>query len=465
MGVMGVQAAEHRVQAMKIRKRLIAAAMLGAAVVLLGGCDLPNRASLGGSERPNCGSTQIPKSTGGYWKCSFADDFDGASLNRSKWIPQQTDESGYTSGLTACFVDDSKNVSVSEGTLKLTAREESAPFTCTNPNGDFETRYTSGMVSTHGIFSQTYGRFEARLKISPAQVKGLQTSFWLWPTDAGRYGNYPASGEIDIAETYSQYPDRAIPYIHYNHDEPDPNVTNNSCMISDPAAFHTYAAEWTEDSIKIIFDGETCLINRWNPAAPLTNPQPFDQPFFVILTQALGIPTNAFDPETTPLPATTEVDYVRVWELPPVAISGAPGASFGEQPVAGGATAPQNVTVTNTSEDDLHIASVSLAKADPGEFTISGGTCSGATLVPDGTCTFSATFDPTTAGAKSAQVEIVGDAPLGAQTATLLGTGLPPGASPAPSATGPRAAALKKCSKKKGKARKKCKQRAMKLPA
>jgi hypothetical protein len=45
----------------------------------------------------------------------------------------------------------------------------------------------------------------------------------------------------------------------------------------------------------------------------LVKPQPFDQPFFVALTQALGQNGNAFDPNTTPLPATTQVDHVRVW--------------------------------------------------------------------------------------------------------------------------------------------------------
>jgi hypothetical protein len=33
-----------------------------------------------------------------------------------------------------------------------------------------------------------------------------------------------------------------------------------------------------------------------------------------VLTQALGIGLNGFTPGTTPLPATTRVDYVRVWK-------------------------------------------------------------------------------------------------------------------------------------------------------
>jgi beta-glucanase (GH16 family) len=259
-----------------------------------------------------CGAP-IAKSGGGYWDCTFADNFDGTSLNSSKWVPQRTATSGYVNGPTACFVDSPNNISVSDGSLRLTARSEGSPFGCAP---GFTTQYTSGMVTTAaGRFSQAYGRFEIRAKVSSAEEKGLQSSFWLWPVDAARYGAYPASGEIDIAELFSQYPDRAIPYVHY---KPlalvDPLSTNTLCFVSNPGGFHTYTLEWTQTNIKISYDGNACLLNFWIPALPLQRPQPFDQPFFIALTQALGVGTNEFDPETTPLPATTEVDYVRVWK-------------------------------------------------------------------------------------------------------------------------------------------------------
>lgn len=259
-----------------------------------------------------CGAP-IAKGDGSDWECTFSDNFEGTALNRSKWLPTKTSETGYLNGPTACFVDTPNNISVSNGTLKLRARREAAPFNCV---GSFTMQYTSGSVSTaQGRFSQTYGRFEIRAKVPPAQVKGLQSSLWLWPDDAARYGAYPASGEIDIAEMYSQYPDRAIPYVHYN---PlllvDPLATNTLCFISNPDAFHTYALEWTPTTLTFSYDGQICLVDTWAPALPLQRPQPFNQPFFVALTQALGVGTNTFDPNTTPLPATTEVDYVRVWK-------------------------------------------------------------------------------------------------------------------------------------------------------
>jgi hypothetical protein len=85
-------------------------------------------------------------------------------------------------------------------------------------------------------------------------------------------------------------------------------------MINDISAFHTYAVEWTTSTISIIYDGQTCLVDNWNPALLLFKPQPFDQPFMIALTQALGQGSNAFNAATTPLPAVTQVDYVHVWK-------------------------------------------------------------------------------------------------------------------------------------------------------
>jgi len=259
---------------------------------------------------PGCGSSPV-KATGGRWVCTFADDFSGTSLNPARWVALTTAASGYTNGWE-CYTDSPNNISVSGGVLSLTARKEAQPFMCYAPWGAWNTQYTSGFATTWSKFAQAYGRFEIRAKFPAAKLAGLQSALWLWPVNDQKYGSFPASGEIDIAEFYTQYPDRVIPYVHYNDGGADPNVTNNYCMMSDPEQFHTYLLEWTPQSLLIKFDGQTCVNDVWNPVG-LTRPAPFDQPFYLNLTQALGISTNAMTAET-PFPATTQIDYVRVWK-------------------------------------------------------------------------------------------------------------------------------------------------------
>ena len=259
----------------------------------------------------SCGKQTYTKPGGGTWKCTFADEFGGSSLDASKWTPQQTSVSGLHSG-PECLVNTPANISVGNGVLSLTARQEAEPFTCNSPLGAYTTQYTSGGVTTYGKFSQAFGRFEFRARFPGATVAGLQSALWLYPEQL-KYGRWPTSGEIDVAEAYSLYPDRTIPYIHYAQaDTSDKSVTNWYCKL-DPSQFHTYVAEWTSTRIRISNDGVTCVDHAIAPAAPLVAPAPFDQPFNVLMTQVLGVNSNAFDPATTPLPATMQVDWVRVW--------------------------------------------------------------------------------------------------------------------------------------------------------
>jgi beta-glucanase (GH16 family) len=261
---------------------------------------------------PSCGGVTLYKSSGAAWQCTWDDEFDGTTLDGTKWAVQTTAASGFLNGPVGCFVNTPNNVSVANGVLSLTARKEAAPFTCKTPSSSFTTQYTVGEVMSYGKFSQTYGRFEVRASFPATTVAGLQSALWLFPQNFIKYGLWPRSGEIDIAEEYSRFADRAIPFVHYLPAVYDPNMTNNYCLISNVNAFHTYAVEWTPSTITISFDGNRCLTDSWTPYG-LTAPAPFNMPFVVALTQALGVGGNAFNPATTPLPAMTQVDYLRVW--------------------------------------------------------------------------------------------------------------------------------------------------------
>ena len=268
--------------------------------------------------QPSCGGNPTLEADGSSWTCTFDSEFTGTSYDPSQWTPVTTATSGYTSGRTACFVNSPNNISVGNGYLSLTALKVAAPFTCSGPRGSFTTQYTSGELSSTGLFSQAYGRFEIDANVPSTAIKGLQSSFWLYPQDENKFGPWPGSGEIDIAETYSKYPGLAVPMIHYHAgrkvDSTDTNVvTATNCTIA-AGQFNDYVVEWTPGTITMIYNGQTCLVDHWTPLSPLSGLEPFNQPFFINLTQALGVGTNNFNAAETPLPATTEIKFVRVWQ-------------------------------------------------------------------------------------------------------------------------------------------------------
>lgn len=259
-----------------------------------------------------CG-TRIAKPGGGYWSCTFADDFSGTGLDTEKWVPVQTATSGFKIG-PECYVNNSRTISQARGLLSLSVVKTAAPFTCSSPRGSYTSQYAGGYVSSVSKFAQTYGRFEFRAKFPSTKVSGVHSALWLWPVNASKYGTtWPSSGEIDVTEFFSAYPDRVIPNVHYNGDNADPNATNNSCMIYRPDTFHTYVLEWTPSTLTVKYDGRTCIVDAWKPTDGLARPAPFDHPFHLNLTQGLGIVQNAFSASSTPLPATMQVDHVRVW--------------------------------------------------------------------------------------------------------------------------------------------------------
>ena len=267
-----------------------------------------------------CGGATPVKADGTAWRCTFSDEFSGSSLDRSKWTPQLTAQTSFGTGSgtsVACYVDNPNTVSVSGGALNLTVRKERLPFACKTGGGSFATLFTAGGVTGLGKFSQTYGRFDVRAAFPAAVLAGLQSSLWLWPDNALKYGPWPASGEIDLAEYYTSRPGFVVPTVHYLPDgtadtSKGINTTSNSfCHFDQPGKFHDYTLIWTRDLLSIYYDGTLCMFDHWSPAH-LSAPAPFDSPFFLTLTAGLGVGSNAYT-AGTPLPATTRVDYVRTY--------------------------------------------------------------------------------------------------------------------------------------------------------
>jgi hypothetical protein len=119
---------------------------------------------------------------------------------------------------------------------------------------------------------------------------------------------WPSIGEIDIAETYSQHPDLAIPFLHYSWNDnggPQPGLNTAWDCPARRGVFNTYTLEWSATRIEIFVNGRSCLVNTSGDTA-------FQRKYILALTQALGVKRNRYQ-VNTPMPATMTIDCVRAW--------------------------------------------------------------------------------------------------------------------------------------------------------
>lgn len=83
-----------------------------------------------------------------------------------------------------------------------------------------------------------------------------------------------------------------------------------------------------------------------------------------------------------------------------------PGAvAFGNQTVAT-ASAPVVLTATNAGSATMNITTVTVAGTNSADFTKGSDTCAGQALAPGASCTFTITFKPGAAGARSGRVTV-----------------------------------------------------------
>lgn len=108
----------------------------------------------------------------------------------------------------------------------------------------------------------------------------------------------------------------------------------------------------------------------------------------------------------------------------PVLGLSAPGLSFGDQVI--NTTSPsQTETITNTGTANLTISSVAVAGANSGDFAKSSDTCTGATVVPTGTCVVNVRVTPSALGSRSASLTFTDNAIGSPQSVTLTAIGVP----------------------------------------
>lgn len=223
-----------------------------------------------------------PTGPGGQWKVVFDDEFNGSALDTSKWTPGWFG-TGVTPGVNAAELDcyDSAQVGVSGGNLNLTATLRQA--TCAGKSQ----AYSSGLVSSNGHFSYTYGVAEARILVPGTGLIADWPAFW---TDGQ---NWPADGEDDIFEGLGGWA-----CFHFHSLAGGPGGCYSPTF---GGGWHTFTADWESGSVTYYYDG--IQVNQINPV--LTS-----APQYLILNLAVDATYGG----PIQVPATMRVDYVRVWQ-------------------------------------------------------------------------------------------------------------------------------------------------------
>ena len=243
---------------------------------------------------------EIPTPAG--YRMVWQDEFNSAGRSlpdNSKWW-YETGGGGWGNNEKQTYVSGRRDrdtvALVSDGTLKITAKKVGSEVLS---------------VRMNTVESWTYGYFEASLKLPVG--KGTWPAFWMMPKNFTRW---PGDGEIDIMEHVGYHPNYVSSSIHcqaYYHSI-GTQKTNEIFLSTAQKEFHTYACEWTADYIRFFFDGELHFTFH-NDGKGNYDTWPFFNPFYLKLNLAWGGNWGgAMGLDESCLPATYEIDYVRVFK-------------------------------------------------------------------------------------------------------------------------------------------------------
>ena len=236
------------------------------------------------------------------WKLVFADEFEGDTLDESKWSTTMefigTHGQRYHNEYYLSYTCD-EEVVVREGKLRLRTDRRTVEGAETPTMFD----YTQGLISSHDKFSFTNGYVEIRAKYPGG--KGLWPCLWLMPQHQG----WPP--EFDIAEYYAgqKTMHHGLAHGELRDSRWDSLWDKNTDFECD---FHVFGLEWTPGRAVWSVDG---VVRKTISADYVPN-----VPMYVILSNSIS---SVFGPsgepdEKTVFPNEFQIDYVRIYQAPPV---------------------------------------------------------------------------------------------------------------------------------------------------
>ena len=232
----------------------------------------------------------------------WQDEFDkGSELNANDWT-HEVKNSGWVNNELQNYV----NHKTPEGRLVTQIKNGALHITALKENG----KVYSGRVYAKVKEGWKYGYIEASIKLPKG--KGTWPAFWMMPVN---FRSWPADGEIDIMEEVGYHPDyvssslHATDHVHSNGTQ----VTHEMKCAGAEGEFHTYAILWTAQNITTYVDGKVQL--SYDNKGKGRSDWPYEDPFYVIFNLAWGGDWGgAQGVDESALPATMEVDYIRVFQ-------------------------------------------------------------------------------------------------------------------------------------------------------
>jgi beta-glucanase (GH16 family) len=298
----------------------------GASVAAGGTCTIPivftpsgtgsRVASLKITDNAGVSPQTVTLSGTGTRKLVWSDEFDlpdGSPPDPSKWM-YILGGGGFGNQELECNTNSPQNAFIKGGNLVI--QDLNAPDTvCKDSNNNTTiNNYTSARLITAWKFEQTYGRFEARIKLPYGQ--GIWPTFWLLGNNLDSVG-WPTCGEIDIMENIGREPSTNHGSMHGPGTSGGVNsqsaafVLPNGQHFSDD--FHIFAIEWGASQVRFYVDDN--LYETVNQSdVTVGGPWVYDHPFFIILNLAVGGPWSGNPDATTVFPQQMLVDYVRVYQ-------------------------------------------------------------------------------------------------------------------------------------------------------
>ncbi|MEM5947712.1 carbohydrate-binding protein [Spirochaetia bacterium 38H-sp] len=238
--------------------------------------------------------TTPPPSTGD-WSLVWSDEFDGNGLNTAYWTPE-IGGGGWGNNELEYYTDRAENIVVSGGYLNIIARKESYGGR----------QYTSARLKTQDKLYKTYGKVEARIRLSKTG-SGLWPAFWMLGNNISSV-SWPVCGEIDIMEHVNT---DSLIYgtIHW---DASGHASYGGHTQADITQWHIYTIEWDSSSIKWFVDGTK--YHEANIKDSINSTEEFHRPFFVLLNLAVGGEWPGFTIDESVFPVTMYVDWVRWYQ-------------------------------------------------------------------------------------------------------------------------------------------------------